>query len=122
MAKSTKTEYYTRTAKGTEKILPLPKDNLFRRPCEGRAQHIIKKPKVVKTKRERWTSGKLRHFFLDENIHANTTQWFICFDSPNRKMTPADQLDLMLQKDWTLHDLSISRERKHMVIDELNPE
>lgn len=120
MSKS-KFEYFTRTAKGTESILPPQKRQLFRSLSEGREPNILKKKKLIPLKRELWTSGQLTHFFQDQNppIHARHTTWTIFFEKPNRKMTPEDQLDLMLQPTFTSHYLKISLDRQHLIIDTL---
>lgn len=119
-----KFKYYTRTTKGTEEVLP-PMKKLFRRVCDGRATLIIKKPKIVKTKRELWTAAQLQGFFqhhVDGSIHADRTDWIIFFEEPNRKMTVADQLELMLQPLYTNHYLKINYDRKHLIIDSLKGE
>lgn len=119
-----KFKYYTRTARGTEEVLP-PMKKLFRRVCDGRAIPIIKKPKIVKTKRQLWLAKHLQAFFVDTEIipiHADRTDWIIFFDEPNRKMTVADQLELFLQHPQTQHYLKINYDRKHLIIDSLKGE
>lgn len=115
-----KYEWVTRTATGDHE--PHHRDvNTFHRGRGSRSKAPTKaKSKDIKLKDECWTALGLRNFFLNDAIHADKTLWIIHFDKPNRKMTAADQLTLMLQPDELEHLVRVSYHRKHLIIADLN--
>jgi hypothetical protein len=116
--------WQTRTAKGEHEAHSRSQDGFFRG-RGARSQAPTKaKSKELKLKDECWSVLSIRNWFLKNEIHADKTDWFITFNKPNRKMTAADQLELMLQPDNVDHLVTVNYRRKHLIINtlEINPE
>lgn len=114
-----KYKYITTDSKGEHEITGgRPKNGYHRRPSERAKAPTKAKAKDIKLSGERWDAATMHHFFFSDIIHADTTDWFITFESPNRKMTAADQLILMLVP-HEMYEVQVNYQRKHLIIDHL---
>lgn len=115
-----KYEFITRDSKGEHNPVSHP-SNQFHHSRTVRAKAPTKsKKREVKLSMEIWSALSMRNWFLNNVIHADHTDWIIHFDTPNRKMTAADQLYLMLQPDRLKHTVRINYNRKHMIIQNID--
>lgn len=114
-------EHETRDGKGNVyKMSSPPSDTFFRNKNEGRSQSKRAfKAKPIKFKPEIWPQQTLIGFFRRHSINARTTDWFIVFHEPSRKMTQDDQILLLLQPDQTEYRIDINIEKKKLIINNL---
>lgn len=117
-----KHRYFTRTAKGTEEVLPPTKTKLFRTKAEGRNRQVMptharKVPLTTKI----WTSDQILNHFRNHKIHPSkdTHRWFVHFNNPNRKMTDSDMIELLLQLPYTPHLVHSNMNYRHFIIETL---
>lgn len=79
------------------KVAP-SKDWAFRTKAEGRPSLVMPKKVNVKLTKQIWPHSKLIAVFRQNGINMGegSCNWFCLFDTPSRKMTAQDQLDIML--------------------------
>lgn len=108
---------------GTGKVVVTdkpPKDQFFKTPAEGRPKLAIPvRPKPVKMKDQLWNGHTMVNFFRVNQINAASTNWIVLFNTPHRKMTPEDQLELMLAHSDTEYLVQINEQKKYLIIDNL---
>lgn len=115
--------HYSKDGNGNIKeVVPTPKDPLFRTPSEGRVSPVVKVRPVPKAmKHELWNGTAMQNFLRIHEIYADKTDWFITFNTPSRKMTAADQVILLMANTETEYEVRINRDKKYLIIEELEP-
>lgn len=115
-------KHFTRTAKGTKEVLPSLEHKLFRTKVEGRAKQVVSpRVKKIPLKTTIWSSSQILRFFQQHQIHPLKTKWFVHFNTPHRKMTCEDFVELTLQYQ-TFHRVHSNMNYKHFIIESLKGE
>lgn len=117
-------KHFTRTAKGTQEVLPKTKEKmgLYRTKSEGRNRQIMPtRARVVKLKDEFWTSRQITQWFSHLQFIADKKErgWFFAMNKPNRKLSQADQIEIMIQDDNQSHLVHFNMDQKHFIIESL---
>lgn len=110
-------------AKGQVHLVPTgnvrPKDWAFKTKPEGRPSLIMPKKVDVPLKRQLWTQRVLRDTFINHQINMGSgeNRWFVLFDTPSRKVTAQDQLDLLLADESTRYFVRVNMGKKWIIIE-----
>lgn len=97
-------------------------DQFYLRPKDGRVKLAISgRTKKIKLKEEIWSQRVMMDFIMDEGIHADNTQWFICSNTEGEgKLTASSQVTIMLNHNGTEYRVQINRPKRHLIIESYN--
>lgn len=115
-------EHYTGNGSGDlvkTKVAP-SKDWAFRTKAEGRPSLVMPRKVSIKLRKEVWTFAHLIRILRDNEINmgAPGCNWFCHFNTPCRKMTAQDQLDLMMMPYTFFFTVSHNLPKKWIVIED----